>query len=224
MKARVHGRAARLLAACRLAGALLLVVGAGAGECEEPPSGPAGPAFPRTALSLSLRGAWTTAGFLPGVHEAGRATAIVELDLRRTLWSRNGKAVEYVAGLVPMELALGTVTVPASNSPDGRVAQSTVYGAGLDPLSFAFRVDCGGWRPFAAVRGGFRIFDRNVPNPRGTRFNFVAEVGVGVQRRAGASHWVWLGVDLHHVSNGDLGERNPGINSFVLGLGVVRSR
>ena len=200
-----------------------LVLAAGTGECEEAPAG-AAQAPASTALALSVRGAWTTVRALPGVHDDGRGTAIVQLDLHRTVWSRNGKVIEYVVGVVPMELAVGTVAVEASRSLDGRAVQSTAYGAGLDPLGLAFHLDRGVWRPFATIRGGFRIFDRNVPNPRGTRFNFVADLGIGVRRRVGSSLWVSLEVDLHHVSNGGLGEANPGVNSIVVGLGLLRSR
>ena len=41
------------------------------------------------------------------------------------------------------------------------------------------------------------------------------DLGIGVRRRVGSSLWVSLEVDLHHVSNGGLGEANPGVNSIV---------
>jgi lipid A 3-O-deacylase len=54
-----------------------------------------------------------------------------------------------------------------------------------------------------------------------TQFNFTAQLGGGVQlftssRRAALD----LGYKYHHISNANLGNRNPGMDSHMLFIGV----
>jgi Lipid A 3-O-deacylase (PagL) len=67
----------------------------------------------------------------------------------------------------------------------------------------------GPWRPFWIASGGLRMFADRVPVPRGTGFNFTADFGVGLYRTLGSGGAVSIGLNLHHVSNANLGEKNP---------------
>ncbi len=72
--------------------------------------------------------------------------------------------------------------------------------------------------PYAELAvGGCGSPDR-IP-PSGTHVNFLVQAGVGVAARAGTrwtivAGWRWL-----HVSNGNFGEHNPGVNFSLLIFG-----
>jgi len=145
--------------------------------------------------------------------------------LRRTFKVKGHLAFDYLVGVVPVELQRSNVVVADSRAPLGTaLGRETVYGGGLNPLGIAVRFRQGDWRPFATARSGFRFFKNEVPNPRASRSNFVADLGLGVLRRLGGSRWLALSLDLHHVSNGGLADSNPGINQFVLSVGCLRMR
>ena len=57
-----------------------------------------------------------------------------------------------------------------------------------------------------------RLFETPVPDPRGIRFNFSADLGAGVAFRVASAYRVAVGVALHHLSNGNLGSANPSFN------------
>jgi hypothetical protein len=63
-----------------------------------------------------------------------------------------------------------------------------------------------------------------VPEPRGTRFNYIGDIELGLAFRLTASRALEIGVELHHVSNGDTGEVNPGLNMLLVNLRLLRLR
>jgi hypothetical protein len=67
-----------------------------------------------------------------------------------------------------------------------------------------------------------RLFEQPVPNPRGIRFNFSADLGGGVAFRVAEAQRVAVGVVLHHLSNGGLGNANPSFNGFDVTVSVGR--
>jgi hypothetical protein len=68
---------------------------------------------------------------------------------------------------------------------------------------------------FTELGAGFSWSDTHVP-PRGTRFNYVAEGGVGFARRVGRQTYAMAGIRLLHLSNGnrDGASRNPDIEAL----------
>ena len=202
-----------------LSATLLGLAFAGRAEADAvPPSRQPGP--PHTRLIVSLGGAWNTTNLLNGATEPGRGTLAVQLGWRRTLAERPGFLLEWALEVVPLEPEFGTrLTEPARLSD-----RETAYGAGLDPLGVEARFGRGRLRPYAALRTGFRVFGRPVPTARGTRFNFVLDAGAGLELRVREGRWAFLGVELHHLSNGGLGDANPSLNLLVLrgGLAVRR--
>jgi lipid A 3-O-deacylase PagL len=178
---------------------------------------------PRTSFSVTAGGAWAPPlRVFGGVHEEGRKTGLLQLQVRRTLDRSEGHVLEWFFAVVPVELESATpVSTPSSGQPPGR---STVYGAGINPLGLSMRFGHGPWRPFWNLSGGVRMFADRVPVPRGTNFNFTADVGVGVYRPLSSRLAVTIGLDLHHVSNGNLGEKNPGVNYLLLTMGFLPTR
>jgi Lipid A 3-O-deacylase (PagL) len=181
-------------------------------------------AEPPTAVALSVGGAWTDLRMFGSVRDPRRGAATVSLELRHTFKVTGSVALDYLAGIVPIELQTGIVVDDFPGVWDTGLGRENVYGAGLDAVGIGVRLGRGDWRPFATLRGGVRIFRERVPDPRSSRFNFVADFGLGVLRRVGASSWVSVSVNLHHMSNANLGDSNRGINQFVLNVGIVQTR
>ena len=175
----------------------------------------------RSTLSLDVTGGGTT-GLFGGVTEPGRGSFELALHARLPLLVRSGLRLDYTPGVVPVALAFGTRVSDAS-LPDGTVRTATVFGAGLDGLGFVAHLGSSDrWQPYFSMVGGVRLFAQPVPNPRGIRFNFSADVGGGVAFRVGTAHRVALGVVLHHLSNGGLGSANPSFNGFDVAVSVGR--
>ena len=177
----------------------------------------------RSTLSLDVSGGGATSLF-GGVTDPGRGTLELALHARLPLLVRSGLHVDYLAGVVPVALAFGT-RVSAAGVPDGTLRTETVFGAGVDGIGLVARFGSSGrWQPYVGVVGGVRLFERPVPDPRGIRFNFSADLGAGVAFRVGPANQVAVGVTLHHLSNGGVGSANPSFNGFDITVSVGRWR
>ena len=194
--------------------ALALAVGEAWGEEPTPPK-----ASGQVAFSVAGGGAFGAVPIFGGVSESGRQAAFFELQMHRSLKRTASLEIEYLFALVPLELQGATLV--REGEQERRV---TSHAAGFDPLGLRFVFPGGAFRPFGMARGGIRFFDEVVPEPRGTRLNFVAELGVGLSRRLGGAYDAWLGLTLHHVSNANRGVKNYGINQFALNLGLLWRR
>jgi hypothetical protein len=175
----------------------------------------------RSTLSFDVSGGGAT-DLLGGVTDPGRGTLELALHARLPLLVRSGLQLDYTAGVVPVSLAFGT-RVSDADLPDGTLRKKTVFGAGVDGLGFVAHLGRSDrWQPYVSAVGGVRLFEEPVPNPRGIRFNFSADLGGGVAFRVAAVHRVAVGVVLHHLSNGGLGSANPSFNGFDVTMSVGR--
>jgi len=97
-----------------------------------------------------------------------------------------------------------------------------VYSQGIGGSPIGAQVNFVHYRrvePFLTSGGGFLYFNHRMF--RETRFNFTAQLGGGVQlftssRRAALD----LGYKYHHISNANLGDHNPGMDSHMLFVGI----
>jgi hypothetical protein len=101
----------------------------------------------------------------------------------------------------------------------------TVYAAGLSPIGLRLSI-----KAFPKLRvvfdgsGGMLVFTREVPNPQGRRLNYVSSVGGGIdiqlsRKVAGTLSYLW-----HHTSNGGSAKSNPGLDSRMIRIGLMRLR
>ena len=73
--------------------------------------------------------------------------------------------------------------------------------------------------PFLTSGGGFLYFNHRMFGQ--TNFNFTAQLGGGVQLFTSNRHAALdLGYKYHHISNANLGDRNPGMDSHMLFVGI----
>lgn len=187
---------------------------------EEYPSLSATYASSNTRFSIDASGAWGVSDVFGGATDPRRGMLGLALRVHRPLVDHPGFRLDYTGGLVPVELAQGTRV----GRPDG-TGRETVFGAGLDVLGLTAHFRGGArWHPFVTARGGARLFTAPVPNPRGTRFNFSADVGGGLAFRVTPDRSLTLQMELHHLSNGGLGPANPSLNQLTVGVGIRGAR
>jgi hypothetical protein len=95
-----------------------------------------------------------------------------------------------------------------------------VYAYGIAPLglqaNFRPRKKV---QPFVGASGGFLYFRESIPGFTGTRFNFTAEAGGGVDFRMRKGRAVTVGYKYYHISNGYRGVENPGFDNNLFYVG-----
>jgi hypothetical protein len=145
----------------------------------------------------------------------------VGLEYDRHSWGGLFKArVDYVAQLLPVVLM---------SEPDQYKLDSTAlskqhqlkYGADISPIGIRllWRRDKA-FKPFLISKGGLLYFKDRVLSAEAPHIMFSAEFGGGIEERV--SHRIDLrgGYELFHVSNGNIGRVNPGIDFGAITAGV----
>jgi opacity protein-like surface antigen len=120
--------------------------------------------------------------------------------------------VRWVFDAVPF------VLIGDPHNRSGRRAYS--YGIGGSPIGAQVNfVHCRRVEPFLTSGGGFLYFNHQMFGA--TQFNFSAQLGGGVQLFTSSRRTALdLGYRYHHISNANLGNRNPGMDSHMLVIGV----
>lgn len=101
--------------------------------------------------------------------------------------------------------------------------EQTSYGASFTLLFRHYFAPRSRWRPFVSFGAG-ALFSTD-PIPAGTaRVNFTPQVGAGVAFAHNARTMIFCEYRVHHISNADIADYNPGINSsyFQFGMSVFR--
>jgi hypothetical protein len=153
-------------------------------------------------------------------HKEDRALYLVGISASRPLKRWRMGDLRFTPTLVPAILATAnreyrTVPYPLGGVTSVPYKRSSI-GAGLLPiavearalLSDRFGLIVGGG-------GGAAYFDRRIPDPGETRFNFLADGHTGIYLRS-AVGTTTVGFRLQHISNGDTGRVNPGLDSRML--------
>jgi hypothetical protein len=103
------------------------------------------------------------------------------------------------------------------------VTYHTVYGAGITPLSLDLELLRRS--PVSIIigaGGGMLWFTRAVPQNDAAKFNFTGEGRAALQFRTSRHSALRVGYAYHHTSNAHTGAANPGLNSSMLSLSVLR--
>jgi hypothetical protein len=190
-----------------------------------------------SGLSDSRRGAETTQAtaqsgyaFRQGMNEFGlwaggspdsskiigntedRKLLLVGLRYGRVLAEWESTSLQYTFDIFPAAVVFEPERV--------RRGSSTIYGAGLSPLGFKINFGQQNWiKPFVGASVGFLYFEKDIPVPRSSRFNFTPEIGLGIQFFLTPKKAVTTGYKFHHMSNANTGESNPGMDSHVFYAG-----
>lgn len=95
-----------------------------------------------------------------------------------------------------------------------------IYAAGAAPLGLQINFrPRKKYQPFINGSGGFLYFNQKTPAVGGTRFNFTADAGGGLEIKLKKQTAVLVGYKYHHISNGSRGFVNPGFDSNVFYVG-----
>lgn len=95
-------------------------------------------------------------------------------------------------------------------------------GFGITPLKITVPVTGKRSYPYLSASAGLMLFDKRFPTEEGTRLNATIDVGTGYNFYLNNKYRLDLGYRFHHLSNGDTGKVNPGIDSnlFVATLQI----
>lgn len=176
-------------------------------------------------------GGWVAGGIHEPIktregHMEDRALYVIGLNASRLVRQWRFGDIRFTPTLVPAVIATANREYETVVYDGGGVGvipyKKTAFGAGLIPvaveatlrLSDNAGIVLGGG-------GGAAYFDRRIPDPDETRFNFLADGHTGVYVRSGFGT-ATFGFRLQHISNGDTGRVNPGMDSRMLYVGFGR--
>ena len=77
------------------------------------------------------------------------------------------------------------------------------------------------FQPYIDGSGGFVYFDKRIPTDVGTHFTFTADVGAGAEFVLKNGRSVTVGYKYFHLSNGNRGVQNPGIDNNLIHIGYT---
>lgn len=107
--------------------------------------------------------------------------------------------------------AFSKVTYP-NFSPETQ--RSSLSGFGLSPLGLRLNFrESQTVQPFLGTAVGFLYLDGPFPDERGKKFNYTFRTGAGIEFLINRGSSISIGYTYMHLSNGDSGEINPGIDS-----------
>jgi Lipid A 3-O-deacylase (PagL) len=137
----------------------------------------------------------------------------LESRYERLIYWKEPFAVRWVFDAVPMALVGDRYTST------GRRAYS--YGVGGSPIGAQVNfVHYRHVEPFLTSGGGFLYFNHRMFGTT-QQFNFTAQLGGGVQFFTSSRRTaIDLGYKYHHISNANLANQNPGLDSHMLFVGL----
>lgn len=176
-------------------------------------------------------GAWLAAGTHEPIktregHMEDRALYITGITASRPINRWRFGDLRFTPTLVPGILATANREYRSVQYPGGGVGllpyKKSAFGVGLIPVAFEATALAS---PRAGIvlggGGGAAYFDRRIPDPEETRFNFLADGHAGVYLRSTAGVTTF-GFRLQHISNGNTGRVNPGLDSRMLYIAFRR--
>ena len=97
----------------------------------------------------------------------------------------------------------------------------SLYGGGFEPVILRWNSSprAGRVSPYIEVAGGGVRTNANLPAGDTSNFNFTARGGGGIQLRTGQSRALDIGCRWSHISNANLGVRNPEFNGIQISFG-----
>ena len=150
---------------------------------------------------------------------------LVAVRYARRFNNNNKVNLKYTLDLVPAAILSNPDFRLVQTSPNTfRVDETrrTSYAFGIIPvglqINFRPRKKV---QPFIEGSGGFVYFNKRIPTDIGTRFTFTADVGAGAEFRLKNARAVTVGYKYFHLSNGNRGIQNPGIDNNLIYVGYT---
>ncbi|GEM_PF-668078 len=155
----------------------------------------------------------STRGFWGKIPEATLSIFTLRFN-RKLLTFEQRHLIEYVTEL--------NVAANYTVNHSSRYPKSSFTGFGITPIGFQFNF---GQKhivqPFFKSSAGFMYFSKRFPDQRGTKFNFTLELGGGLEFVIAQNLSLTVGYKYHHMSNGEFGQINPGVDSNIFYTGFT---
>ena len=118
---------------------------------------------------------------------------------------RRGR-IEYAFGVTPLFV---------------QIRPGNIYGVGFEPIVLRWNssVHTSSRTPYIELAGGGLLTNTNFPTGNTSNFNFTARVGAGIQILERPHGAMDIGCRWFHVSNANLGMRNPEFNGVQVVVG-----
>lgn len=119
---------------------------------------------------------------------------------------------------------VGEINVSANYSitASRKYPSGSFSGYGITPVGFQFNFSQKSVvQPFFKSSTGFMYFNKPFPDERGVKFNFTLELGGGLEFVVASNISFSIGYKYHHMSNGQFGQINPGVDSNVFYTGIT---
>ena len=147
----------------------------------------------------------------------------IGLRYGRVLAASKTVAFEWTIDVVPVAVLSNPRPEVTASGPGFFVTslvRHSVYGFGAAPIGLKFnfrrnrRV-----QPFGQATGGFLYFSRQAPVDDSSRFNFTFDFSGGVQIVNSNRRSFTIGYKYQHISNGNTGTFNPGVDVQMIFAG-----
>jgi hypothetical protein len=189
-----------------------------------------------TAHTANYYGVWggLAQNSRPGLFGAmpGRDVAITALRMTIPLGAASWVAWDWVGDLVPAAwVSMPSeefIAGPCGGQPVcglriGFAGQDAAYGIGAAPLGIQLRFRPGHVvQPYLGMGAGMLWFQREIPFERAAQLNFTADAGGGLMIGKPGHLGVMAGYKLHHISNAGTARRNPGMDNYMIFVGLLR--
>lgn len=131
--------------------------------------------------------------------------------------------LKYTADVIPAAFLNYRDFVILPTTPQTITSERTTrYGFGASPLgiqaNFRPRKRV---QPFIEATGGLLYLSKRTPNYVGTRFQFTADVGGGIEFKLKEKRAFTVGYKYFHISNGNRGVQNPGFDNNLIYVGYT---
>lgn len=138
-------------------------------------------------------------------------TSILGIGMRYKLRDfDNGDALFYTADIIPYV----EYHYPKRDENNRRTTRT---GWGLSPVGYQYVAATNHWLfPYVQTTGGFMYMNNEFPTDRARRLNFTFDITIGAHFAISARNTITLGYKFHHISNGQTGIENPGLDSNFL--------
>lgn len=103
--------------------------------------------------------------------------------------------------------------------PAGNRRKRAVSFLGIAPLGLRTEFPVKKAKGFVSVSGGSLYFNKRIPNSLGARFNFTANLSLGIEARISRSSSFVTGYKYYHISNAYRGKVNPGFDNNIFFFG-----
>ncbi|MDX1671637.1 MAG: acyloxyacyl hydrolase [Balneolaceae bacterium] len=146
---------------------------------------------------------------------ANASLGMLGINYNRRIFEFRKIAFEYSADLN----FFANYDYPEFNQENSR---NILQGLGFSPVGFQLNFDdARKVYPYFRSSGGLMVMEAPFPDNRGTKLNFTFELGAGLEFAIMKHTHLFLGYKYHHLSNGETGQINPGVDSNLFYGGLT---